>query len=189
MLNLISLGRNSGLTSWLDEMVKRDKDLKSKINRGAEEVGSSFRVYDLAGNPMVSRMLTGSVDIAFDLAGQAPHDVVPGAFIAIQGGALFCTPEGEPISELQISNAIMQPGKSSLKYVLASSDPYYRNLFRYCPLHRPHGVRGLPPRMVGVLGVSSTSVQDYGNGWAGSQLPKSANCPKSLEYCSFSQYT
>ena len=69
LLNLISLGRNSGLTPWLEDMVKKDKDLKSKINRGAEEVESSFRFYDLAGNPMMSRMLTGSVDIVFDLVG------------------------------------------------------------------------------------------------------------------------
>ncbi len=121
LLGLMSLHK-TGLAQWLELLIASDRRLKKQVNRDSGETESSFRFYDLAGNPMMCRMLNGKVDIVFDLHGQAPHDVVPGAFISLKGGASMATPQGDPITESQLAEALLRPGTSDLKYVLAAND-------------------------------------------------------------------
>jgi len=57
------------------------------------------RIYNLAGNPMMMKLIDGhtKIDAVFDLEGQAPHDVVPGVYIAQKAGAVFCDLSGKSI--------------------------------------------------------------------------------------------
>jgi fructose-1,6-bisphosphatase/inositol monophosphatase family enzyme len=96
----------------------------SSLLRGkktGEEVG--FRFYNLAGNPMMMRLVDGSVDIVFDIKGQAPHDVVPGAFIAVKAGAVLAQPTGSPLTLADLSTSLLQPGSpaAQLTYVLGAN--------------------------------------------------------------------
>ncbi len=80
------------------------------------------RVYNIAGNPIAMKLIDGPsrVDAVFDLHGQAPHDIVPGAFIAQKAGASFCDLNGRPIDLNQI---LLRPAdrKARLRYILAST--------------------------------------------------------------------
>jgi hypothetical protein len=80
------------------------------------------RIYNLAGNPIAMRLIDGTtrVDAIFDLQGQAPHDIVPGAFIAMKAGASFCDLEGQPID---LSEVLLRPADRNrrIRYVLAST--------------------------------------------------------------------
>lgn len=78
------------------------------------------RIYNLAGNPMMIRMIDGQkkIDAVFDLEGQAPHDVAPGAYIAQKAGAFFCDIEGRPIN---LEEILLRPAKSRIKYFLTST--------------------------------------------------------------------
>ncbi len=81
------------------------------------------RIYNLAGNPIAMRLIDGHsrIDAIFDLNGQAPHDMVPGAFIARKAGAALCDLEGNPIDLGQILQRPAAP-KSRVRYILASTE-------------------------------------------------------------------
>jgi fructose-1,6-bisphosphatase/inositol monophosphatase family enzyme len=80
------------------------------------------RIYNLAGNPMAIRLISGPtrIDAVFDLNGQAPHDIVPGAYIAEKAGAYFCGLNGESID---LSRLIERPAHrgSRLRFIIAAT--------------------------------------------------------------------
>jgi fructose-1,6-bisphosphatase/inositol monophosphatase family enzyme len=80
------------------------------------------RIYNLAGNPIAMRLIDGlsRVDAIFDLNGQSPHDIVPGAYIAQKAGALLCDPEG---GRIDLNRSLLRPAdpKSRIRYILAST--------------------------------------------------------------------
>ena len=82
----------------------------------------AMRIYSLAGNPMMIRVVDGHhrIDAVFELQGQYPHDVVPGAYIAEKAGAVFQTLRGSPSA---LCDALLRPAdpKSKFKYVVAST--------------------------------------------------------------------
>ncbi|KPP83845.1 MAG: Inositol monophosphatase family [Rhodobacteraceae bacterium HLUCCO07] len=86
------------------------------------------RFHTLAGNPMMCRIIDGSVDIVFDIFGQAPHDVVPGAFIALKAGAVMYDLGANPRREdrrVEIEDFIeflFEPNNERMKYVIASGE-------------------------------------------------------------------
>jgi len=125
LLSLLSLATKPLLMSWLASVVKSDAALKQKLNRTPQDVESRFRFYDLAGNPMMVRMAEGAIDVVFELGGQSPHDVVPGAYIAHKAGAVLGYTDGERISELKMAEALLEPGKNTLSYVLAANEKIY----------------------------------------------------------------
>lgn len=59
--------------------------------RQSGKAADQFRFYDLSGNPMLARLAEGRVDVVLTLKGSAPHDFVPGAFIARRAGASIMT--------------------------------------------------------------------------------------------------
>ncbi len=67
---------------------------------------------------MKARVADGTVHAVFELRGQKPHDVIPGAFIAKQAGAIFCDLDG---NDIDMGNAVLDPNSSDLRYVLAGS--------------------------------------------------------------------
>ena len=84
-----------------------------------------FRIYNLAGNPIMMRMIDGpkKIDAVFELLGQYPHDAVPGLYIAQKAGAIVRSPEGNEIGPVDLSEALLRPASDEhkIRYVLAST--------------------------------------------------------------------
>lgn len=94
------------------------------------EQAKDLRIYNLAGNPALCRMVEGKVDLVFDLAGQAAHDVLPGAFIALKAGAVMFLlndfpshPPRRIYSDDLVEFAVRPCSQDTrLKYVVASNE-------------------------------------------------------------------
>lgn len=107
------------------------KGLASKKTPEGKRDDPGFRFYNLAGNPMMARVCAGAVDAVFDLAGQCPHDVVPGAFVAVKGGAfLGSADEDRQITLTELGESLLRPGarKSRVRYILAADRDLYREI-------------------------------------------------------------
>ena len=84
-----------------------------------------FRIYNLGGNPMMIKVAEGKIHAVFELLGQKPHDVVPGAFIAKMAGAVVKDLKG---NDLPLEAALMRPNEGSLTYIVAASRDLYEQL-------------------------------------------------------------
>jgi fructose-1,6-bisphosphatase/inositol monophosphatase family enzyme len=118
--SVCSYGQKSGNLLELLKLNNKHKLIQILNNNEANEV--KFRFYNLAGNPMMAKLAEGIVDVVFDIKGQAPHDVVPGAFIAMKAGAsLWDIEEGKSLSDSSLVMKLLHPGGSRIKYVLAAN--------------------------------------------------------------------
>jgi fructose-1,6-bisphosphatase/inositol monophosphatase family enzyme len=82
------------------------------------------RIYNLAGMPMMMKMLDSGdgltrMDAVFDVYGQQPHDMVAGAYIAQAAGAVLSDLDGKP---LDLEDRLLRPASEKLHYVLAATD-------------------------------------------------------------------
>lgn len=84
-----------------------------------------FRLLNLGGNPMMVKVADGTIDAVFELVGQKPHDVVPGAFIARRAGAVVRGLHGEP---LNLEKALLHPNEGHLTYIIAPNERLFREL-------------------------------------------------------------
>lgn len=90
---------------------------------------AGLRLYNLAGTPMMIRMIDrkyhsiGGVDVVMDIVGQKPHDVVPGAFIALKAGASLLRLDGTRIEYTDLEDLLLRPAADRLTYVLAGTHP------------------------------------------------------------------
>jgi fructose-1,6-bisphosphatase/inositol monophosphatase family enzyme len=84
-----------------------------------------FRIYNLGGNPMMVKVADGKLHAIFELLGQKPHDVVPGAFIARAAGAIVRDLDG---NELDLAEALMTPNAGAMKYIIAANEELYVSL-------------------------------------------------------------
>ena len=100
---------SAGFQKMLNEFRYRMREKKEKL---------PFRLYNFGGNPMMVKIPERTVDAVFELSGQKPHDVIPGAYIATQGGAVLTDLEGRPIN---LAEALLTPNKK-LKYILAATN-------------------------------------------------------------------
>jgi hypothetical protein len=81
-----------------------------------------FRIYNLAGNPMMVRLANGErIHAVFEHIGQYPHDAAPGAYIGMRSGGSLVDFAGHDISEETLASRLLQPSGAQFKYVLASS--------------------------------------------------------------------
>lgn len=114
--NFASLATNQGFIAKLEALASVDM---------------GFRVYNFAGNPMmvklcnrpktlIGKTITNDIDAVFDILGQQLHDVVPGAFIAMKGGAHLTDLEGKAISYEALGEALHNP-KNCLSYILSAT--------------------------------------------------------------------
>lgn len=83
-----------------------------------------FRIYTLAGNPMLAKVADGKIHAVFELLGQKAHDVVPGAFIAKCAGAIVKDLDG---NDLDLAGALLNPNKP-LRYIVAANEAIYNEL-------------------------------------------------------------
>jgi fructose-1,6-bisphosphatase/inositol monophosphatase family enzyme len=116
VLNLMSVGKSEAIRSWLSEKKDMNASLKETA---AGELG--FRFYNLAGNPMMARLADGVVDLVFELGGQLPHDVVPGAFLAHKAGAHVQILNEDPGSAKTLDDCLLKPASTKLKYIVSAS--------------------------------------------------------------------
>jgi fructose-1,6-bisphosphatase/inositol monophosphatase family enzyme len=77
-----------------------------------------FRLYNFGGNPMMVKIPDRTVDVAFETLGQRAHDVIPGAYIATQAGAVMTDLNGKPID---LKEALLSP-YGRLTYILAATN-------------------------------------------------------------------
>jgi fructose-1,6-bisphosphatase/inositol monophosphatase family enzyme len=118
VLRLLSLNDNKAFTSKLKELGMMEKAYREA--KSAEEV--RFRFYNLAGNPMMVRLLEGYFDVVAEPKGQHPHDMAAGAFIAAQGGATLLDENGDLLELSAIANALLRPADRNVSYILASNE-------------------------------------------------------------------
>ena len=124
---------------WLGELQARDKELR---NSASGEIG--FRLYNFAGNPMMARLADGIVDAVIELGGQMPHDVVPGAFIALRAGASLRDIHDREITVHYLGESLLDPAGNRLKYVLAANPALQEEIQAHLNvLHRPENNRPL----------------------------------------------
>lgn len=124
LLKLLSLGLHKPFMTWLEKITKIEQKHRNKSS--SDTVG--FRFYNLAGNPMMVKVAEGVVDLVIELNGQAPHDVVPGAFIATKAGAVLGTVTGDELPLTEIAEALLQPSDSRLKYILAANKSLLKDI-------------------------------------------------------------
>jgi fructose-1,6-bisphosphatase/inositol monophosphatase family enzyme len=62
-------------------------------------------------------------DLIVELVGQAPHDMVPGAYIAQAAGAVLTALNGTPISAADMAISLLRPADSASRrqYILAAN--------------------------------------------------------------------
>ena len=87
------------------------------------------RFYNLGGNPILCKLLDGDADILFEIFGQAAHDFVPGAYIALRGGAFMFDLGNNPVRPTReilaedLAEYLLRPcsGDTRVKYLVATS--------------------------------------------------------------------
>ena len=80
-----------------------------------------FRIYNLAGNPMMMNLLEGRIDAIVECRGQLCHDVVPGFAIALRAGAhIIDLKEKKALTLEAIGSRLLHPD-SKFQYVMAST--------------------------------------------------------------------
>lgn len=112
---------------------------------GSPEVRAAFedmpnvRWYNMAGNPMMCRMIDGSVDLIFELHGQKLHDVIPGAYIALKAGAIMYDLRTKPIREnrkiflLDLITVLLESEEDiRLNYILAANEEIAGEFLEIC---------------------------------------------------------
>jgi fructose-1,6-bisphosphatase/inositol monophosphatase family enzyme len=103
------------------------KHLSGKLGTLKEQ---PFRIYNFAGNPVMLKLVDrefaeGEVigsgfDAVFDLEGQKLHDMLPGAWLAMQAGAYLCDLNGNELTDKELAQRLLTPNET-LAYVLAST--------------------------------------------------------------------
>jgi fructose-1,6-bisphosphatase/inositol monophosphatase family enzyme len=71
---------------------------------------------------MMCHLIDGAgVDVVLEMAGQAPHDFVAGAYIAQKAGASLCSLDGKAINMVDL---LLRPANanSRVRYVLAATE-------------------------------------------------------------------
>lgn len=97
---------------------------------GSDGQGSEnkLRIYNLGGIPMMCNLVNHSVktartiDAVIELKGQKAHDFVPGAFIAMKGGAHVVDLTGKKLELEDLERLLLRPARSAQKYVIASTE-------------------------------------------------------------------
>lgn len=97
--------------------------LQRLLEQASRTPDNNFRVYNLGGNPMISKMLSAhrALDALFEVTGQWPIDVLPAAYIAVSAGAVLKDLSGKKID---LEDVVLKPSRtnSRVKYVMASTD-------------------------------------------------------------------
>jgi len=139
-------GQQVGNLAWVAEH-KPFLDHLQKLARDQRPLKT--RIYNLAGNPMMVKMIEPDlanqadqrgplllgytqIDAVFDACGQAPHDVIAGAYIAWRAGAVLSSLDG---TLLDLEQSLLHPAdpEHRLYYTVASTEALSKELGRCLP--------------------------------------------------------
>jgi fructose-1,6-bisphosphatase/inositol monophosphatase family enzyme len=124
--NFLSMAEHKGFLAAMQELKERMAEKKDpvsgKVTKAKEAL--EIRIYNFGGNPMMVRIPSGAVDAVFSLGNTELHDVMPGAYIAIQAGAVFTDLAGKVINPI---DALLTP-KIPLRYILSGSKSLSKEL-------------------------------------------------------------
>lgn len=115
---LLAVGTHDSFIRAMNELKLRMSDKKAdsgRIEQKGEKLG--VRLYNFGGNPMMVKIPSRAVDAVFSLSGVEVHDVVPGAYIAVQSGAAFTNLQGIPINP---ATCLLNP-QERVSYILSGS--------------------------------------------------------------------
>ncbi|HUK30554.1 MAG TPA: hypothetical protein VLV89_05525 [Candidatus Acidoferrum sp.] len=88
-----------------------------------------IRIYNLAGNSMMARLANGeNVHAIFSHAGELPHDLAPGAYIALKAGAHLLDFDVNKITADDLAIGLLKPSRERLRYVLAGTEELAQEL-------------------------------------------------------------
>lgn len=100
---------------------------------------SKVRYQTLAGIPMMLKLSdhrpqkeSRGIEVVFDLRGQKPHDVVPGAYLCLKAGAhILDMKDGMPLTIDRLEESLLRPAndESKLKYVMAPTARLAREMY------------------------------------------------------------
>ena len=128
------------------------KEFAHERNRQLQTKGVGTRIYNLAGIPAMMKVVdtTGHkrIDAVFELLGQQPHDVVPGAVIAQHAGGTVLGLDGAP---LDLVSALLRPSDPSrrLRYVLAATPELAEQLLKCLSVNSTSKTDRQPPSDIG----------------------------------------
>lgn len=126
--NFASLSKSKLAASLFERNEKiKDRNRKKEEEGRLDKEHNLVRIYNLAGIPMMMKLADFSgagngIDAVIELKGQQIHDVVPGLYIAIKAGACAKDLEGKRITIEYLEEKLLQPDKTKLSYVLASTE-------------------------------------------------------------------
>lgn len=107
------------------ERLLEASDFNNVIERKGSE--NKFRIYNLGGIPMLCNLVNHStrvaknIDAVVELKGQKAHDFVPGAFIAMKGGAYACDLMGKKMTFGHLEELLLRPAYGEQRYVVAAT--------------------------------------------------------------------
>lgn len=114
--SLLTTVRHGGLAKALDQIAQEAQAKRDQPD------APKFRIYNLAGNPMMMQLIEGKIDAVIELSGQRCHDVIPGFAIALKAGAkLFDWETRNEITTKDLPNMLASP-KNKFKYVMACNE-------------------------------------------------------------------
>lgn len=136
---LVRFINHPGLAAALTRLGDREAAQGSDDPGGGDRV--SARIYNLAGAPMMVKLVDTRpgmvpIDAIFELKGQLPHDVIPGAYIARRAGAILTDLEGQPIDLAEWMVRPADPARRK-KYILAANAHLSRELIEILREHSP----------------------------------------------------
>lgn len=94
-----------------------------KTKHSDEKKSFTTRIYNLSGMPMMMRMMQvgyKKVDVVFEAFGQAPHDMVAGAYIAQKAGACLADLNGK---DIDLGVSLLHPADQEyhVRYILSGT--------------------------------------------------------------------
>lgn len=116
----------------------KQQKLISRLESYSTGEPASFRYYNFAGNPMMVKLVDRirgtrgtivgpGIDAVLDYNGQKPHDVAPGAYIALKAGAyMLDIDSGSEITIRDLGQRLSQPAQD-MRYVLAATETLARD--------------------------------------------------------------
>jgi fructose-1,6-bisphosphatase/inositol monophosphatase family enzyme len=150
--NFLEVADHEGLSTKLKEFAQRMAGgIKSLGQAENKKETLGVRLYNLGGNPMMVRIASGAVDAIFSLSGAEIHDVLPGAYIAVQAGAVFTDLDGKP---LDFTWAMQHPQKR-FRYILSGSKQLGEELRRCLSFRQEKILASVQPQSSPQVGIVS----------------------------------
>ena len=115
--NFLTAARHKGLLTALDRLTEEAQQKKNQTD------APKFRIYNLAGNPMMMKLIEGKIDAIVELSGQRCHDIIPGFAIALKAGA--CLIDLDTSRKLSVNDLpiILSKPSNKFKYILGYNEP------------------------------------------------------------------